>query len=235
MSADEVRHPDAHTDALEGILASSGDPLDAFVKSELAACQACRERLDEIMDTRNLMNAVGRQVRREVESELPDDEVVGDELVERVLGPRAAPDTPAGPRAIARPLRFLAAGLAAAAVLVLGVYLANRPPSTPAGILGTEGGIELGQPIGAVAAWDRFTWSGAVPANGWARIVVSGTAPDGTRRELARSSELESSSWSPRAGESDDWPERITWELRIYDASGEQVDSLSAESWLQSD
>ena len=222
------QHRQEHEELLLAIVVDCGDPRQAFAGSELDGCDVCGESLDELLAAQNVLARSGEDLRENLARARKLDGVVGEHLVDQVLGTelRAGDARPA-----AKGLRLLAGSLAAvAAAILLAVLL------VPTGDESDDSPIPLGPPatvlvvpVGDVPAFGTFAWESlAVPSG--ASYEVHVFAGEGeSRRELRWSGPLDGSPWKPMEGATS-WPDDIEWELHVYDASGELYDSSGASA-----
>jgi len=190
------------------------DPQRALQGSAASGCEVCVEHIDELMEVQEQLVSAGRDLRaiRANPATVP-----GEHLVEETLGRRLAL------RRRARWLTHAALGSAAAALLLLALFLKNRSGAKDPGPTLGEIGLELVAPRERVPAFQTFVWRGRLPADGWYEFRV--LAPDG--RELARST-TEESRWTSES--TADWPSEIRWQVRAFDASGALLQALEGSA-----
>ncbi len=222
-------HTHDHEERLERVLAGAEDPVSALAASELASCPECRAMAKELEDLTNLLDATGAELHEADEAE----DRAHDELVERVLGPHLRPTRPTPGPAVVR----LWLGVAAAAVVLFVLFLsAPWPGDRPEpGLLGPGDDWEAGFPVGEVAAWNTFTWSGPAEGVGWYELRIRARDADADAPELLLAPDLREPAWTPTTEETATWPEEgIRWEVRVIDGSGRRIAVFSHEAWLSS-
>lgn len=220
-------------DLLE-LLSASEDPRAAFTASPLSADPGCVERFEELMDTKDLLDAAGRDARAEMDEAAALARAPGQARVSRVLGELIeGEDAPAPAR---RPLRRLLPWVAAAALAVsAGVWMRAglAPPDGDGGDRRFLGAAdeELRHPRGAVDTFHtEFDWSGVRGAWYVLRLRRAGG-------ELFYTSpELEEPRWNP-AEHGDPIPEdvrHVVWEVDVYDgSSAAPARTFFQECWLR--
>ena len=212
MSAHEADHEVLLAETLAG--ERSRD--DAEVVGLLSRCGHCRERLEELLGLAAGLDGAGREQRR-VLSELNDaGPAGGEERVENVLRSQR---TGAGHPAVrmSRKGRYAVVVLAAAAVLA---FMWLGKPQTAAdehaGFLGDDRTV-LEFPLGRVDRFAPFRWSRESVGETFEVRVLDDSTP-GEFREIEISPRLDEPTWTPT--DTDHWPERIRWQLRVYGVGG---------------
>ncbi|MEM7311026.1 MAG: hypothetical protein AAF682_30430 [Planctomycetota bacterium] len=231
MTADHPRQHDARLEELLGEV----DPQQAFAASELASCPVCRRELDELLELSARLEASGGDLRRTLREADLEDSAPGAHLVEELVGgPLEERRLRAQQARWSRRLGALAAALAGAAALALGLWLlqpddaAEGPgDADPGPMLGAGVLAQLAAPLGEVAAFTRFEWRGARAPRGWYELLVYGAdgQPVLVRRDVA------GLSVEPTEDELARLPGRIRWEVQAFDASGRRVARLEGEAW----
>jgi hypothetical protein len=177
------------------------DPRAAWRSSAAAACAECGRELEELLLLRGNLDRLGERIQLDACSGLE-----GEELVERVLGPRLR----------TRARRSFAAwwilGAAAAAAVVL-IRLLPRDPEPGATMLGPPR-LVLHPPAPGAAT---FTWTAVLPEGGWYEVSVLGS--DG--HVLSRTT-VEDSRWTPDS--TSGWPSPVRLRVAVFDRSGVCVD-----------
>jgi anti-sigma factor RsiW len=205
-----VTHPREHEWLLMALL-ERPDPRAAWRASAIAGCTECERHLQELIAVRSGLDALGTHVRAAVEST----PVPGDELVERVLGPR---------------LRRRPARLGAKIALIAALFLAcaaffwlPRAQGPDTIRLGAPALVLHPPPPGTAT----FSWTGALPVAGWYEVTVIGT--DG--HVLARTT-LEDSRWIPSSMAG--WPADVRWQVALFDGSGHCLEVRGGRASLSS-
>lgn len=231
MTEHDEQHDDSlrevHDDLLREILVGDRREDDPEVQAVLSTCKICRERLAEMRElTGHLdeMAALGPEIVAEATHER---DAPGADRVENVLRRVAAESPHQPPR---RPRRFFALPLVggAAALLVLSFLMWGRFPggSSPTGpggvdtILGTEVVVAL-HPKATVSQFDRFEWQAELEKGSWVEVLIYRESAPPEETPLARSGEISESPWKPTTTESERWPDRIEWEIKVYDVLGD--------------
>lgn len=124
------------------------------------------------------------------------------------------------------------AGLVAAAGLVLGLrwmtWSDGGEPDRSMVFLGEA--LPGAEPAGPTAGYDRIRWDLELPP-GWSfRVRVIDDTDEGAGRLVARSGDLDSSSWIPE--DTSAWPARILWAVDQRTADGRTVEGQLVRSWL---
>jgi len=246
MSAHDV----THDELLAEIVTADGDSREAFERSELASCVACRATFEEQLELCGQLDALGVAERAALQDAFrgpaPAAGRAEAALRARILQDTArAPASTAGERAprgsrtpasARRPWAW--AGLAAAAALVV-LFLQLQGGDPPAGppsgpspdvILGET--FEVLGPVGEVDLFDTFRWRGELPPGGWYQVVLYARTADGGFEERAESDRLSAPSWTPAAAVLADLPREIRWTVQVYRGSGQGdlVDSVSTRA-----
>lgn len=184
------------------------------VRSLLDGMAEAREWLERSRAIEVRLSAAGEEARADIREALAMRGAPGESAVERVVQGGAAPE----PRGMSGGwLRWAAAALVIAA-LGIATWMYGGEESEPPRLLGDA--VELEAPAGEVDAYGTFRWSWERPVGGY-EIVVVYDAESGD--ELARSGEREDGEWTPGAERASSWPERIEWEVRVFDATGALV------------
>ncbi len=204
---------EAHDEALERVLEAT-EPRRAFEGSPLAGCAACREELEDLLGLTGELDGLGRSERDGLREGLALPGVLPGRA-EAALRAHAARGAGERRRTMRRVIG-LAAALVAASALVL-VLRAREGPLPDGGFLGDD--AETAQPEGAVEDFSSFSWTDALPAEGWFRVVVY-REDAAELASIAESPRLAEPRWSPPPSLHASWPDSIVWKLEIHRGSG---------------
>lgn len=134
---------------------------------------------------------------------------------------------------------YLAVAIAAAAVVMLGLWAAGvfeeEPVEPGPGTILSPNQYALVTPTELEDAWTVFTYIALadVPPGGRVEFVIFADASDPEDKAILRSGTLEGTTWTPTPEELAKLPARIYVELRAYDGSGQEVDRQSRSCSLR--
>ena len=222
-------HAESHEILLERVVAGDLSSADSEVRARLAECPECHELLSQMQ---NLMGKLTRAGELEQEA------------LRDVLGQKALPPATAEqekriralvaargglrPRPTARKWVALVSGIAAGLVL-LGLLYRVLVPARPGEVLLGHDRIACERPVGADADFGTFSWHFDLPKRGRFELLVwDDSSPEGAQ-PLVKEVDLTEPRWTPELEDQRQWPERIRWEVRAYDAA----DQLLRRSELQ--
>jgi hypothetical protein len=225
MSGD---HGERHETMLGEILFGPGDPYEALRASEVAGCEQCRAELEALLATRARLESAGRGARETVAAASAIRGAPGEERSTAALRQRLTESAARAPRSTPRARVWIALAAAAAIAVVLWRWSGTSSDPRDSHMLGPEALVAV-EPVGRVAEWKAFRWTGKLPERGWFLVLLRGTSDDGQawRQE---SPHLREPQWSPATTAG--WPRAIEWEVHSFTASGEPFDSCSAQASL---
>lgn len=213
------RHAENHETLLERVVTGELLASDPAVLAQLSECPECRERLSEVqrvmgqltrageLESDALRDGFGQDTRSPATAEHEERTRA---FVHAQLGRARRPST----------TRRVAMTLATAAGLVL-VALLYRAlvPAHPGEVPLGDDHIACERPVGEVADFGTFSWRFDLPKRGRFELSVwDDSSPEGSQ-PLVHEPYLTESRCTP---ELEQWPERIRWEVRAYDA-GDQL------------
>jgi hypothetical protein len=221
-------HSDSHEAFLERVVAGDLPSSDAEVRARLAECPECRDVLAQMQSVMGKLTRAGELEQgalRDVLAEQPRPPSAEFEQhvrahVHAQLGRRPRPSAA---RRVAQTLA-IAAGLVMVALLYR-VLVPARPEEV---LLGRDQ-IACERPVGAGADFGTFSWHFDLPKRGRFELRVwDDSSPEATQ-PLVEEVDLTESRWTREPDDQRQWPERIRWEVRAYDAA----DQLLRRSELQ--
>lgn len=226
-----MAHDPQHEDLLQRSLLGEGEVTPSELEERLAACPECRADLA-------LLQALDRKLRDAAVNERSDLDQARDAADARDEARfRASLNEALAARRAARKRRLAVVLLAAAAVLITALAWRSFSPSTvndverePEVLLG--GDVECVTPVGAVGAYDVFTWKGELPAQGHFELQLCILEDDGVGPCVKQVPYLQEPRWEPTAEEERALPARLYWEVRgVDDTSGQVVSTGHASAW----
>jgi hypothetical protein len=219
-----VSHDATHDALLEKALTGELERDSPELRARIAACRACRERLEELDAAAALVAEAGEgRMRRDLEE------------ARRLASPLRATAESAmrrvareGPRAPRRGPWLVALVLAAAAVAAVAALWRTDPPAAP--LVLDAGGLELAAPLGDVEAYTAFRWSFDRPSGGFYELRVWDASAGPDAPPLLEVLELEASRWTLAEEASRALPGAIRWEVRAFDGAMTLVASAEASA-----
>ncbi len=206
--------PEDHDELLRELRSLADDPAEA----------------EELIRTAGLLDTIGAEEREDLEAVGEMEPASWEHRVDEILGTKARGRN-GGADATARTLRVLAGIAAAAAVLLLALYLwPGAKEEDPGSVLG-DGKIELVAPAGDVDAWGEFRWTGPDPGRGRYEVLIY-RGDDPAAPPIARGTNLKELRWVPTE-DTGAWPAEILWEVRLLDQTGELEASADARARLR--
>jgi len=202
-------------------------------REALESCGSCRVEWFELQGLLQDLTAVGTESRAVIAAAGRIDTPEGDRIVAASLRERLAAAGPGGRRGSLLPWVGLAAAGLLAALLLL------REHATPGGGASPEDSILMGEtldarltPHGPTESWDvPFTWT--LEGDSY-RVTVYGLLADGGQERLAESGKVYDRRWTWRNDETALWPQRIRWEVEVFDVNGLSGEPCVTEAWLSS-
>ena len=201
-------------------MANADDPREALARSGNAECATCQTLLEEWMTIDGRLTSVGQHARETLAAADAIQGAPGEQLVDELLRPRLE----GARRGPAR--RWALAGLAATLAVFLLLVVRRDPPASPDRALGSRG-WSLTAPVQG-EGYGRFSWTGPEDHAGWFEVRVYDGGPAGAL--LSQREDLDEREWRPAATLTASWPDRVRWQVLIYDASGLLSDALTGEA-----
>lgn len=241
-------HDESHELELEELLTRDDADAPAALSARAAACATCGRRIDEFLAT-----------AAAIDSALSDDFSAIDHERDQILaaaalaprGPRSdvidagirVGVLPIGARRARGPRRGFfapAAALSAAALALFAFWLAQRdgvvttPSSSPAKpstavLLSDDTDLRCVRPIGAVADFAAFEWTGSLVGGQSYTLIVRATDrtnADGSPLEI-RKTDLFVPRYEPTPAERTSFGDAVEWEVKICDEFGSSTSTTS--------
>ena len=201
---------------LARLLAGDLDPDAPEARAFLAADPDARAELDGLHALAGELDELFVEERATLAEADGERNVPGLDRVAPVLQDLAG-------RAAPRPhgvLLRLALGLAALALISIGLWRVVRAPDAPPTTLG-GGLLEILAPE-AGAPLDVVRWKGDLSPGGWYGIRVVDATEAGAGRVLVPDERTNEKAWTPPP-ESESWPARVRFEVSAYDVDGDEL------------
>ncbi len=221
-------HRPEHVEWMEALVVGDAGARAAEVREELAACPQCSGELatlDDLLGDLDRAGAFERAVLRDANSE-------GSSQAEPWNSKPSDPATTA-PAAHARPrLPLRALALAAAAVLLFIGFDSRRTADEAVPVYLSAEPVPGMEPSGSVESFpSTFRWDLELPIGGWFDVQVFRSDTDGLgpTAPLASASFLKTNEWTWTDIDTDKLPNRLRWEVQVYDATGFPGTRVSAE------
>jgi hypothetical protein len=219
-------HSTQHDDFLLELMGDSDDPRQALAKSAQGDCPACKASLEAYLATESQLAGAAEHLQDTV----PDDTDADPELAakyEKIIRQQVGAESSDLQR------KHWAVLLTTAAAILLLVLFGRDwwNPGRSAEQLGPED-LRLLAPAAEASSWAAFTWQGELPPQGWYSVEVWQESDDGGREVLGGADHLQEPSWTPADSMMTEWPEAITWEVSVFNSSGELQFSSSQRSSL---
>lgn len=206
-------HDETHEEFLQSLLFDAAAADSAEGRRRLESCPACRAEWVACVELERDLEDAGRVRAEELAAVDSAEGAPGEARVATILRALARAGRPAAPRRRRTALWLVTA--AAAAGLVLAVFLGRRdePAARPGIRLGAA--LECVAPKGTVARYQPFHWRGDLPPGGWFEVTVL----DEEGGSLLRSGRIRTNVWDPGTEARAALPPRIAWEVAAHDAA----------------
>jgi hypothetical protein len=216
-------HAREHELMLEAALAGDIESSDARLLERLHSCEECHTRYQELIAVRALLDDAGRDERDTLAAINYDREVPGSDrvapFVRAMVAQRQARRTSWNRRTLAW-AASAAAGIVAVGWLVR--WLMPRAEGPNEVMLGASQGDEM-TPNKAVREYEQLRWSLSVPPGGHCELRIWDVTHAGAPQLLVTKTALHASQWPDPPESTTSWPDKIRWEVRVFDATGTQI------------
>jgi hypothetical protein len=215
-------HTPEHETMLVAALADEGVEGAGAWSARLSQCAQCQQLFEKLSAVRELLEDAGRE-ERETLAELDwNQSVPGSDAVAPLV--RAlAQKRKLQLRAVRTRRVVMWAASAAAGVLVVGWIARLLAPPARDGARDTLLGAQTKsscKPSGPVVEYGEFEWDLALPPQGEFELIIWDDRPDAAIEAVFRKSKLHTPAWKLTPEEARALPDKIRWEVRVYDASG---------------
>jgi hypothetical protein len=224
--------PTAHTPEHEALLVAA--LADERVEhagewvARLAQCEECRQRFEKLCAVRDLLDDAGREERDTLASLDLNQSVPGSDTVEPFVRALAQKRKRQLRSAHTRRVALWAAS-AAAGVLFVGWVVRLLAPPSPVGandtLLGAHKKASC-SPDSPVVEYGEFKWDLPLPPQGEFELVIWDDRPDAPLDAVFRKPKLDTNSWTLSPAEARALPDKIRWEVHVFDATGAQLPGL---------
>lgn len=226
------RHAPEHEHLLQAALAGDVPVDDARFQQRLRDCGECRGRYRELSVVRELLDHAGQDEREtlaaiELARPVPGSELVAP-FVRRALAERSARVRPTWTRRSLAWVASAAAGLVAVGWLVR--WLLPEDGGDQRGILLGDTHEHGMSPRGPVREYTPLEWKLPLPKGGYYQLRIWDGGSDESLDPFVTMPRLEEPRWFAPPQVARTWPDKIRWEVRVYDATGVLQDSELASA-----
>jgi len=216
-----ANHAENHETLLERVVTGELPASDPIVLAQLSGCPECRERVSEVQRVMGQLTRAG-ELERDALREGFGQDTRSPATAEHEERTRAFVHAQLGRERRPATRRRVVMTLAAAAAIVLAALLYKTlVPAGPAEVLLGSDPIVCERPVGEDADFGTFSWRFELPKRGRFELWVwDDSSPEGS--QLVHEVDLTESRWTPELEDQRQWPQRIRWEVRAYDA-GDQL------------
>jgi len=193
--------------------------------ARLAQCDECRRRFEKLCAVRDLLDDAGREERETLAALDWNQSVPGTDTVAPFV--RALAQKRKQQLRSTRTRRVvLWTASAAAGVLVVG-WIARllSPPNRDGArdtLLGAQNNASC-SPKGPVVEYGQFNWELPLPLQGAFELSIWDDRADAPLEPLFPPLKLYEPKWTPTPEQTRALPDKIRWEVHVYDASGAQL------------
>ncbi len=221
-------HDENHERILEAAFTETIREEDEAALLQLEeTCTTCRERIETLRRAREAMEREGASVREELteacEQRTRSDEQAVAATIHAELDYSSATTGAIGPATgrSTTPFRNALPWVLAAAAVIVALILAfgdDKPTDDP---LMMGNGIEILGPEGDAVDFTLFDWNGPAAASYRVRVFALDSGPDA--EPVVESRVLDESQWTPGTSALSSMPDRIRWELQVFEAGGTEL------------